>query len=115
MTKYLRPSAGYVYAILAPELGRVKIGRSGRSANDRLGEIVPQSPAHLQLHSETWHENTFGVEASLHMRFAHAREIGEWFRVGDPEVSAWLVEREDLMRYYERFTAEIVALQTHPE
>lgn len=71
--------------------------------------LVPQSSTHLQLHSETWHEDIIGVEKELHARFVHVREIGEWVRADDPEVSA-CVDREGLMRYYERRTAEIVAL-----
>lgn len=101
---------GYVYAILARELRLVKIGRSERSAECRLNEIVPQSPAHLELHSETWHEDLIGAEKGLHTRLTHARVRGEWFKMDDPDVAEWLVEREALMRYYEQFTAEIYAL-----
>lgn len=84
---------GWIYAILAPELDRVKIGKSERSATHRLNEIVPQSPAHLELHSETWHEDCEGAERQLHARFAHARERGEWFKASDPRVAAWLEGR----------------------
>jgi hypothetical protein len=105
-----RVTGGFVYVILASEVKRVKIGRSERSAQHRLNEIVPQSPARLQLHSETWHEDHIGAEAEFHARFAHARELGEWFCADDADVAAWLTEREDLMGYYERFTAEFAAL-----
>jgi hypothetical protein len=105
-----RPVAGFVYAIMAREFSRVKIGRSERSAACRLNEIVPQSPTDLELHSETWHEDHFHVEKELQDRFAHAHIHGEWFWADDPHVGLWLAERADLMRYYERFTDEMLAL-----
>lgn len=105
-----RPVAGFVYAIMAPEFNRVKIGRSERSAACRLNEIVPQSPTDLELHSETGHEDHIRVEKELHAKFAHAHIRGEWFWPDDPHVGLWLAERADLMRYYERFTDEMLAL-----
>ena len=105
-----RPVAGFVYAIMAPEFNRVKIGRSERSAACRLNEIVPQSPTDLELHSETWHEDHVRIEKELQDGFAHAHIRGEWFWPDDPHVGLWLAARADLMRYYERFNNEMLAL-----
>jgi len=95
------------HAILAPDVDRVKIGVSERSASHRLNEIVPQSPVHLRLHSESWHRDCLGEERRMHERFGHARVIGEWFEASDPQVVAWLERRRIVTDFRDRLYTEL--------
>src|SRR4051812_33678047 len=86
---------GYIYAIMAPELNRVKIGltASKEGINKRLSQIQCGSPCQLYLHSVRKQQNVARVEREIHNRFKRAHIIGEWFNAKDPKVKSWLNER----------------------
>jgi hypothetical protein len=86
---------GYVYAIIAPELERVKIGRSFTriGAIKRLTTCRCGSPSELQMHSIRKYNDVIATEKLLHKRFAAARVRGEWFEATDTKVEKWLEKR----------------------
>lgn len=67
---------GYVYFLLAREVGRVKIGRS-IDIERRLSEIRLLSPCALELVG--YIEGGAKLETEYHRRWAHLRQHGEWF------------------------------------
>jgi hypothetical protein len=87
------PRSGWLYAIVAPELSRVKIGHA-QSVDHRLDGFRTGAPCHLALHSATLEEDVRAAEAAAHRALKHARQIGEWFDMADPRVDEWLQRRE---------------------
>lgn len=86
---------GYVYAIIAPEVERVKIGRSFTYIGTirRFTDIKCGSPCELQMHSIRKHTNVIRTEKLLHERFSTARVRGEWFDATAPQVERWMEKR----------------------
>jgi hypothetical protein len=88
------PSGGWVYAIVAPEVLRVKIG-SAKEVDDRWDAAMSPMPAvEYQLHSATLHPDRGRAEREAHRQLAHARWGGEWFDMRDAAVEQWLASRE---------------------
>jgi len=89
---------GYVYAIMAPELKRVKIGRCDSEASflSRFLHFQCGSPCELFIHSVVEHENYRLIEKRIHKRLKSARVHGEWFDITDPKVDRWLAHRESI-------------------
>jgi hypothetical protein len=88
------PSGGWVYAIVAPEVQRVKIGYA-RDIDVRWQLLMTPIPAvEYQLHSATLHEDMRRAEREAHRQLAHARWRGEWFDMQDYAVDQWLASRE---------------------
>jgi hypothetical protein len=85
--------AGWLYAIVAPEAKRVKIGHA-RDVSARALLFQTGSPVVLYLHSATFHLSCHHAEADAHRRLAHARTHGEWFDLQDDQVDGWLAARE---------------------
>jgi hypothetical protein len=87
---------GYVYAVMAFEVGRVKIGwsESLESFDTRLTALRCGSPVALGVHSIIEHRNAYLTEQHLHRRFRSARIHGEWYDINDEKVYRWLCERE---------------------
>jgi hypothetical protein len=85
--------SGWLYAIVAPELNRVKIGWA-KNVSKRLLEFQTGSPTELLLHSATLETNILLAEAKAHAPLAHARLRGEWFKLNDYAVDQWLATRE---------------------
>lgn len=83
---------GYVYAITAPELDRVKIGVA-KNVHKRLTTLQCGSPCDLVIHSAREHEYPLLVERRLHRRFKDAFVKGEWFDISHPKVQSWLALR----------------------
>jgi Meiotically up-regulated gene 113 len=92
-TVLTRPASGWLYAIAAPEVRRVKIGHAQDVAK-RLLLFQTGSPTELMLHSATLEDNVVVAEARAHAALAHARLTGEWFDLCDREVDRWLARRE---------------------
>ena len=75
----------FVYAIVAPELERVKIGIA-RNVTTRGRDLQCGSPVTLWIHSEVWSDEPRLDEAKVHAALAHARvpDAGrEWFDMRD--------------------------------
>lgn len=88
-----RPDSGWLYAIVAPELTRVKIGHAQDVAR-RLLLFQTGSPTELMLHSASLEADVVLAEATAHAALANARLGGEWFDLRDNEVDQWLAARE---------------------
>ena len=75
---------GWLYAIVADEVLRVKIGWA-LDVWKRLRELQTGSPCLLQLHSAPYHDEVVLAEVTAHAELAHARvrERAEWFRMDD--------------------------------
>lgn len=69
-----------IYFLAAPTAGMVKIGYS-YSMWERVEVIQAMSPVRLNLIGAMPGDRT--TEAALHLRFAHLRSHGEWFRLDD--------------------------------
>jgi hypothetical protein len=82
-----------VYAILAPEFKRVKIGRA-KNPVERMMNMRSGCPCPVELHSAEPSDNVFYDEAVAHGKLAHARVHGEWFDATDWHVRRWLAERK---------------------
>lgn len=87
------PYSGWLYAIVAPEVCRVKIGHA-QDVDSRLDSFRTGSPFHLALHSATLEHNVKAAETAAHRELRHARLVGEWFDMTDPHVDQWLQKRE---------------------
>lgn len=88
-----RSNRATLYVLRNPHTGLVKIGMSKRFRH-RLTELEYASGVHLEvLHtkhaSARWVRNE---EARLHLAFAAARQLGEWFTL-TPDLRAWLDEQ----------------------
>jgi hypothetical protein len=88
-----RPDSGWLYAIIAPEVRRVKIGHA-KDVAKRLLLLQTGSPTELMLHSASLEDHVVLAEAAAHAALAHARQAGEWFDLCDYEVDRWLAARE---------------------
>lgn len=84
---------GWLYAIVALEVRRVKIGVA-EDVWKRARALQTASPCELLLHSATYHDEVVLAEARAHAELAHARVRGEWFDLTDTDVDAWLARRE---------------------
>jgi hypothetical protein len=86
---------GLIYAILAPEINRVKIGktRNMKTLKSRLSIFRCSSPCELILHSIRPHNDFAQVEISIHRRFRKYHIRGEWFSTENEQVSGWLANR----------------------
>jgi hypothetical protein len=76
-----RNPEGYVYFIRAGIVGLIKIGFSEIYPDSRLAAHQVSSPVELERFAYVYSSLTH--EQRLHLRFAHLRERGEWFRPGD--------------------------------
>lgn len=65
-----------VYAIVAPAVGRVKVGVTVDIAQ-RLGTLQGGSPVPLRLYG--WMHGGYKVESAIHRQYARLRRHGEWF------------------------------------
>jgi hypothetical protein len=65
-----------VYFVLAPDLGRVKIGYA-ENPRSRLNKMRSDSPARLVLRAVV--DGDMGNERDLHAKFSAQRLHGEWF------------------------------------
>jgi hypothetical protein len=88
-----RRKSGFVYAIVAPDQARVKIGNSV-TPKSRWRSFQTGSPVPLGVHSETFHDDVEEAESAAHAQLADARLHGEWFDMANPHVDIWLAERE---------------------
>ena len=92
------PIAGFLYAIVAPELHRVKFGRSLFKPEGRWKAFRTGSPTELCLHSVTRHEDVVAEEVAVHALLAQARlpipGSEEWFDMRDAAVHRLLARRE---------------------
>ena len=79
---------GYVYLIMAPDVGAMKVGKS-RSPVDRLRAMQTGSPASLILAGMSFMHDVTKAEAYLHRKLRRYHLHGEWFRAR-PMVVAWL-------------------------
>lgn len=71
---------GYVYFVQAEANGLIKIGTTSNHPDKRLAELRTVSPVPLiPLGIVAGNER---VERAMHLRFAHHRAHGEWFRPG---------------------------------
>lgn len=68
---------GWVYFVLADDLGLVKIGYAD-NVRTRLDTLRGMSPVGLTLLARIKGDQVF--ERSLHKKFAHLKDHGEWFR-----------------------------------
>lgn len=87
---------GYVYAVMAFEVERVKIGwcESLESLDIRFRGFQCGSPVQLGIHSVVEHKHPYSTEQHLHRRFRSALIKGEWFDINDEKVYQWLCRRE---------------------
>ena len=70
---------GWVYAVEAVGVGRVKIGWTGAEMKFRLGTIQSCCPVPLRMIGRR--RGTLRTERSVHARFSHLRLHGEWFEL----------------------------------
>jgi hypothetical protein len=97
-----------VYFVQAETLGLIKIGVANQ-ASRRFVSLQADSPDPLRLLGIMTCENHGALEFTLHLRFAHLRVRGEWFRP-DPELLAFIEENvidEDERQW--RYMCETVA------
>lgn len=67
---------GWTYFIHAPEVGRIKIGRSNVDPAERLGDLRTGSPVELVGLAII---RGYDLETYLHEKFAPLKWGGEWF------------------------------------
>lgn len=72
---------GYVYFIACPETGRVKIGFTSKSPEERLRNLQTGSPTELKL--MCFQPGTRADEQHLHEILGDFRLHGEWFEAAD--------------------------------
>jgi hypothetical protein len=79
--------SGWLYAIVAPEVERVKIGYA-QKVDARLAFHQCGSPVELNIHSDTWHTDVRRAEREAHGLLRHVHVLGEWFDMQDCARSA---------------------------
>lgn len=84
----LKCGPGWVYFILADDLGLVKIGHAD-NVRTRLDSLRGMSPVGLTLIATIQGDQI--LERSLHKKFARLRDHGEWFRY-TMEISQFIKE-----------------------
>jgi Meiotically Up-regulated Gene 113 (MUG113) protein len=84
---------GWIYALIATDVERVKIGYSTDPLR-RWIAVHTASPVPVGLHSLTFHHDVIEAEQEAHARLHEARVKGEWFDTGFSIVFNWLRERE---------------------
>ena len=89
---YGRHRRGYVYAILNPQTGLIKIGCTSQHPPDRVAQIARQIKAKIDLIGIAVVDNKKSFEADLHTVFAEYRVLGEWFDLNE-ETKADLLKR----------------------
>ena len=87
------PPESVVYFVAAPEVNRVKIGRS-RDAGVRFGTLQQASPSELTLLGVIPDGNR---EREIHERFGSCRVRGEWF-ILTPELADFIKRNTELYR-----------------
>ncbi|MEW5859541.1 MAG: GIY-YIG nuclease family protein [Cyanobacteriota bacterium] len=87
-----RANQGYVYLIHAIGTDRYKIGRS-INPPVRLETLKKQSPYPLQIVECFWTPDAIADELTIHKRWQHLRQYGEWF-----EFANITPEQEELFR-----------------
>lgn len=87
------PGAGWLYAVVAPDVNRVKVGHA-RDVWGRMLLFQTGSPLELYLHAATLHSEVRKAESEAHRELADARIQGECFDLTDARVDAWLARRE---------------------
>ena len=101
------PKGGWLYAVVAPEVRRVKIGWA-RDVEARVRPFQTASPSSLALHSATLHGDVRAAEREAHKELEDAHVLGEWFDLRDPQVDQWLARRETdvpMNSLYDRYLA----------
>jgi Meiotically up-regulated gene 113 len=102
---------GYVYAIVAPEAGRVKIGQASTDRlYSRYAQIRTACPFPTQLHSATYHRMRVRAERHAHRLLGHARLHLEWFDLHDQAVQDWLSEQSAVQNFRHALAEELEAL-----
>jgi len=81
----IRQEPGFVYLMFDPTRNRIKIGYS-KNPESRLKTLRTPIP---ELRLLKWIPGSKKDEASLHRKFKHLREPGEWF-TGDPSLIAFI-------------------------
>lgn len=89
-----------VYFIEAVGTNRVKIGFTSGDAADRLRQLQTGCPVPLVVRAVIAGDQQ--TEASLHLRFAHLQQAGEWFDIGPDlarliDLAEWVLPRLDAM------------------
>lgn len=100
------PPAGWLYAIVAPEVRRMKIGRA-QDVVKRFQELQTGSPSELTLHSATLHDNVALAETQAH-------EVDEWLASRETDTPANAVQTLTWMHTTTRFAASTSWATTSP-
>lgn len=58
--------------------GKYKIG-IGKDPRKRIGQLQTGNPDRLEIIGVYESENASKIESTLHNRYAHVRNVGEWF------------------------------------
>ena len=78
---------GYVYIFSdSYNEGVFKIGVTKGTLERRIKKLQTGNPSEIFVCNSYQTEIPFFIEKQLHFRFAHKREVGEWFRLTDEEV-----------------------------
>lgn len=75
--RHARNANTSIYFIIAPDVNKIKIGVTSRSAIDRLNDLIPCSPITLRVLKTM--KGNYVVEKSLHDRFKEYHSHNEWF------------------------------------
>lgn len=79
------PALGFIYVVEA-ENGLYKIGKSVNPSG-RLCSLQVDSPIDLQMYKTMSTDDMATAELSLHVMFESRRVRGEWFRLGEDDLS----------------------------
>jgi hypothetical protein len=90
---------GFVYFIASPETGRVKIGFTSKSPDQRLRSLQTGSPTELRL--MCFQPGTKADEAHLHDILSPFRLHGEWFEAGDLVVYVMAIVCRNAIKAFE--------------
>lgn len=90
VSKQKQRKSNYVYLIGAPN-GLVKIGITN-NVQKRFKDINATSPVELYLVSSFSSSNAAKIEKELHLKFEGKRVKGEWFNIGQDDIS-WIKQR----------------------
>lgn len=85
-TETPRSFPGIIYLLGSPE-GYCKIGRT-KHLTQRLLQLGLQLPFRVEILYSFKAKDCIAMERSLHRRFAHARQNGEWFLLSPKEIDS---------------------------
>ena len=86
---------GYVYLLLQTDDGGSeshKIGVSKRDVTNRIKELQTGNPNTITILTQYESKNYIKIEKWLHRKFKPKHEKGEWFKLSDSEVFAFIDE-----------------------